>query len=158
MSSGKPNQPHNNPYAAAADRYSMNAQKNASDPREVEAQVLLKAAQFLANLQEDWDNITSDALEDALQYNRKIWMMFYDTAIEDKSGQQSKELSQNIYNLANFVFKREIDIMSNPRKAMLDILITINRDIATGLIEGIKNNSPVNKNAVDNNDGKAQSV
>ena len=131
----------NNPYAAAAGAYGTNAQKNASDPREVEARVLLKSAQFLTDLQKDWDNVTSDVLQETLKYNRNIWMMFYDTAIEDTSGARPKELSNNIFNLANFIFKREVDIMAKPEKQKLDILISINRDIAAGLMEGVKNAS-----------------
>lgn len=129
----------NNPYAAAAGAYGTNAQKNASDPREVEARVLLKSAQFMTDLQKDWDNVTSEVLQETLKYNRNIWMMFYDTAIEDTSGTRPKELVNNIFNLANFIFKREIDIMAKPEKQKLDILIGINRDIAAGLMEGVKN-------------------
>jgi flagellar biosynthesis activator protein FlaF len=129
----------NNPYAAAAGAYGTNAQKNAADPREVEARVLLKSAQFMVDLQKDWDNVTSEVLQETLKYNRNIWMMFYDTAIEDTSGERPKELVNNIFNLANFIFKREIDIMAKPEKQKLDILISINRDIAAGLMDGVKN-------------------
>ena len=42
-----PNQPrNNNPYASAAGAYGNNAQKTTNDPRELEARVLLKSAQF----------------------------------------------------------------------------------------------------------------
>jgi flagellar biosynthesis activator protein FlaF len=137
MSPGKPNQPHNNPYAAAAGAYGTNAQKNASDPRETEARVLLKSAQFLLDAQNNWDDLPKDYLVETLKYNRDIWMMFYDTAVENTEGTRPKELRNNIYNLANFIFKREIDILAKPEKQKLDILISINRDIAAGLMEGM---------------------
>lgn len=136
--SGKHNQPHNNPYASAAGAYGTNAQKNASDPREVEARVLLKSAQFLTDLQNEWETRPKDALEDILKYNRNIWMMFYDTAIENTEGSRPVELRNNIYNLANFIFKREIEIMARPEKSKLDILIKINRDIAAGLMKSVQ--------------------
>ena len=135
----KPNQPHNNPYASAAGAYGTNAQKNTSDPREVEARVLLKSAQFMVDLQNEWDVRPEVALEETLKYNRNIWMMFYDTAVENEGGARPEDLRNNIYNLANFIFKRELDILAKPEKQKLDILIKINRDIANGLLNGIKN-------------------
>ncbi len=138
MPPSKPNQPHN-PYASAAGAYGTNAQKHAEDPRELEARVLLKSAQFMQDLQNSWDQKPQDALEETLKYNRNIWLMFYDTAVENTEGTRPDALRNNIYNLANFVFKREIDILAKPDKSKLDILIKINRDIASGLLKGIQN-------------------
>ena len=61
-------------------------------------------------------------------------MMFYDTALENPEEDRPNDLRSNIINLANFIFKREIDIMSKPEKEKLNILISINRDIAAGLM------------------------
>lgn len=139
MPSGKHNQPHNNPYASAAGAYGTHSQKHTNDPRELEARVLLKAAQFMVDLQNEWDNRPKEALEDILKYNRNIWMMFYDTAVENTEGTRPEALRNNIYNLANFVFKRELDIISKPEKSKIDILIKINRDIANGLMNSVRN-------------------
>ena len=137
MQPSKPGQP-NKPYANAAGAYGSNAQKNTSDPRELEAQVLLKSARFLQDIQDNWDNVTSDVLEETLRYNRQIWMLFYDTALENPEGNRPNDLRSNIVNLANFVFKREIEIMSKPEKKKLDVLININREIAAGLASGVR--------------------
>jgi flagellar protein FlaF len=138
MPPGKHNQPHN-PYASAAGAYGTNAQRHAEDPRELEARVLLKSAQFMQDLQNGWDQRPKEALEDTLKYNRNIWLMFYDTAVENKEGEQRPDdLRNNIYSLANFVFKRELDILAKPEKKKLDILIKINRDIASGLLNGVR--------------------
>lgn len=136
MSQGKHNQPHKNPYAAAAGAYGTNAQKNANDPRELEARVLLKSAQFMQDLQNEWDRTSSQDREDILKYNRSVWMMFYDTALENTEGTYPEDLRANIINLANFIFKREIDVLAKPEKSKLDILININRNIAGGLMKG----------------------
>ncbi len=141
------NQQHNNPYASAAGVYGNNAQKNAADPREVEARVLLKSAQFMQDLQAGWDKVDTEVLSETLKYNRNIWMMFYDTAVENTEGNRPLDLRNNIYNLANFIFKREVEILAKPEKQKLDILISINRDIAAGLLEGLRN---ANANAVQN--------
>ncbi len=138
-----PNQPrNNNPYASAAGAYGNNAQKTTNDPREVEARVLLKSAQFMQDLQNNWENMNREVLEETLKYNRNIWLMFFDTAVEDNSTERPTEVRNNIYNLAKFVFKREVDILAKPEKNKLDVLIKINRDIAGGLMMGIKNTTP----------------
>lgn len=123
-----------NPYADAAGVYGSNAQKNETDQRELEARVLLKSAKFLQDLQEDWGNMNKDILEETLKYNRKIWLMFYDTALENPEGDRPNDLRSNIVNLANFIFKREGDILAKPEKQKLDVLININREIAAGLM------------------------
>lgn len=123
-----------NQHAAAADLYGSNIQKNTPDQRELEAHVLIKSAKFLTDIQNDWENTSPEVLEETLKYNRQIWMMFYDTALENKEGDRPNDLRSNIINLANFVFKREIDVLSAPDKKKLDVLININREIAAGLM------------------------
>ena len=139
MPQDRNNPPAQNPHATAADVYGSNVQKNTPDQRELEAHVLLKSTKFLTDIQNDWDNITPDILEETLKYNRQIWMMFYDTALENPEGNRPDDLRSNIINLANFVFKRELEIVSKPEKSKLDVLISINREIAAGLMERDKN-------------------
>lgn len=126
--------PHNNPYAKAAHAYGDNAQKNTPDQRELEARVLLKSAKMLADLQDDLDNATIEIIESTLKYNRQIWMMFYDTALENPDNNRPNDLRSNIVNLANFIFKREMEIISEPTKQKFDVLININKEIAAGLM------------------------
>ncbi len=132
MSQGK--QPQNNPYADAAGAYDQNAQAHTPDQRELEGRVLLKAAKMIQDLQESWDGVNGELIEETLKYNRQIWMMFYDTALENPEGDRPNDLRSNIINLANFIFKREVDIMADPKKEKLDVLININREIAAGLM------------------------
>lgn len=134
--------PSSKDHAAAANLYGSNVQKNTPDQRELEAHVLIKSAKFMSTLQNDWDNVTPDILEETLKYNRQIWMMFYDTALENSEGDRPNDLRSNIINLANFVFKRELDIMSAPDKEKLNVLININREIAAGLMTKSTEDSP----------------
>ena len=127
-------QPPNNPHAQAASAYGDNAQKNTPDQRELEGRILLKAAKMIKDLQDDWDNSNSEILESTLKYNRQVWMVFYDTALENPEGNRPNDLRSNIINLANFIFKRELDIMAKPEKSKLDVLININQEIAAGLM------------------------
>lgn len=128
-----------NPYASAAGVYGDHAQKHTPDQRELEARVLLKSAAMLQGLQNDWGNVSKEILQETLEYNRQIWMLFYDTALENPEGNRPNDLRSNIINLANFIFKREVDIMSKPEPKKLDAIININRELATGLMQQQKN-------------------
>lgn len=126
---------HNpNPYAKAAGAYDTNAKDNAGSQRELEGRILLKSNRQIQAVIDNWETRGKDDLEEALKYNRQIWMLFYDTALENKDGDRPNTLRSNIVNLANFIFKREMEILSNPQKEKLDVLLNINREIAAGLM------------------------
>ena len=127
-------QPPANPHAQAASAYGSNAQKNTPDQRELEARVLLKSAKMLQDLRDGIDAAESELIEETLKYNRQIWIMFYDTAIENKGTDHTSELRSNIINLANFIFKREAEVLAKPTAQKFDVLININREIAAGLM------------------------
>ena len=126
---------NNNPYAQAAGVYGQKAREGI-DQRELEAQLLLKSANEIKNLQNKWDEATTEDIENILSYNRKLWMVFFDTAIENPDENEGRplDLRNNIVNLCNFIFKRSIDIMADPKKEKLGVLIDINREIAAGLM------------------------
>jgi flagellar protein FlaF len=128
------NTPTNNPYAKAASAYGDHAQKHTPDQRELEGRVLLKAAKMLKDLQDNWQDANTEVIHATLKYNRQIWMMFYDTAVENPEEARPGDLRSNIINLANFIFKREMEILSQPTKDKLDVLININKEIAAGLM------------------------
>ena len=130
--------PTKNPYSDAASAYGNNAQKHTPDQRELEGRVLLKAAKMLSDLQNDWEQANSSIIEDTLKYNRQVWMVFYDTMIENPEGDKPNDLRSNIINLANFIFKRELEILRAPQKEKIDILVSINREIAAGLMQSQK--------------------
>lgn len=127
-----------NPYASAAEAYDQNAQAHTPDQRELEARVLLKAVRKMQDLQENWDGMTHAQLDETLHYNRQIWLMFYDAALENTDGSRPDDLRSNIINLANFIFKRTIELLVEPEKAKINALIDINRDIAAGLMSGVR--------------------
>ena len=134
-----------NPYAKASGAYDTNAQTNAGSQREMEGRILLKSNKQLQAVLDNWDNQAKDQLADALTYNRQIWMLFYDTALENKDGGRPSDLRSNIVNLANFIFKRELDILADPKPQKLDVLININREIAAGLMVNNESAAPIDK-------------
>jgi len=56
--------------------------KEIASPRELEANLLLKAAARLQAVIDSWDNNKSD-LDGALTYNRKLWTVFLTSALVD---------------------------------------------------------------------------
>lgn len=134
------------PHAAAIGAYEKNAKDGAESQRELEARILLKSVAQLEVLQADWDTLNRDVLADILSYNRKIWLIFYDVALKQEEaalssaaeqglgGEAASAVRRNIIALARYVFRREIDILAEPAAEKLDILISINRNIAAGLM------------------------
>jgi len=131
---GNDQPPYNKTHANAAGAYAQNARSTATDPREIEARALLKAVQNMQDLQNRWGQFTAEELDDTLRHNRQIWLMFVDTATNDEGNDRPKPLRANIANLGAYVFKRSLEIMADPQKEKLDILIDINREIAAGLM------------------------
>ena len=115
-------------YGASA--YARVAQ-TALSPREAEAAVLIKAATRLQAIQTDWTN-QSPALNDALNFNQKVWTIIAGAATAPESP-LPVEIKNNIAELSTFVFKRMIDTLIEPSAEKLSALISINQNIAAGL-------------------------
>lgn len=99
--------------------------------RELEAAALMKAAIRMKAVQEQWDSDRSD-LDGALAYNRKLWTIL-STSATDAESQLPSEIQRNIALIAIFIFNRSLDIIVEPKREDLDVLIEINRNIAAGL-------------------------
>lgn len=125
----------NNPYAQASGAYGQQAREGVNQ-RELEGQLLIKSANEIQKLRDRWDEATPADIDDILAYNRKLWMVFFDTAVEnpDDGESRSLDLRNNIVNLCNFIFKRSVDILADPKKEKLNVLIDINREVAAGLL------------------------
>jgi flagellar protein FlaF len=114
----------------AAKAYGTVAQRTAS-PRDLEAQLLLRAASRLQNVHDHWDR-ERNALDHALLFNRKLWTIFL-TSVTDKDNPLPAEIRQNVANIGIFVINRTLDVMGNPQPERLRSLININRQLAAGL-------------------------
>ena len=115
----------------AAQAYGAVARQIAN-PRELEANLLLKAASRLQAIRDAWDRKQGD-LNDALLYNRKLWTIFTTSVTQDDSP-LPREIRQNVANLGLFVFKQTLALMAEPRPEKLGTLININRELAAGLL------------------------
>lgn len=133
-------QDQNNPYSKASGVYDKQKQET-PDQRELEAHLLIKAAGELQRLYDRWDEATTEDISNILTYNRKLWSVFLDTAVENPDDRPAP-LRENILGLCNFVFKRTISILAEPDKQKVLVLIDINREIAAGLNTKPQSNAP----------------
>jgi len=106
--------------------------KQIVNPRELEADLLLKAASRLQAIHDGWDRQKAD-LNDALLYNRKLWSIFL-TSVTSPDHPLPAAIRQNVANLGLFVMNRTVSMMSDPQREHLGSLININRELAAGLL------------------------
>jgi flagellar protein FlaF len=96
-------------YASKA--YAQTAKETAS-PRQLEANLLLKAAAKLQAVHESWRE-RPIGLNEALTYNRRLWTVFIDSVIEDDN-RLPPQLRQNIASLGIFVMGETFSLMTKP--------------------------------------------
>jgi flagellar protein FlaF len=116
---------------SAAQAYGSIARKIAS-PRDLEADLLLKAAARLQGVVDAWEDTTRQQFIDALIYNRKLWTIFL-TSVTEPDCPLPAEVRQNIANLGLFIMNHTMAVMEQPAPERLRSLIGINREIAAGL-------------------------
>lgn len=101
--------------------------------RDLEASLLIKSAARLSSVQMQWDAPGRDALlDECLRYNQRLWTVFQ-SEMMDEANPLPAEIKNNMLSLSRFVDKRTFDTINAPAPEKLDILITINRNIAAGL-------------------------
>lgn len=115
----------------AANAYARVSQTTAS-PREIEAQALLKAANKLQTVLSNWDNAASEAISEAVLFNRKLWSIFLGAAIDDKNP-QGLDVRQRIADIGVFVMTQTAELQVDPKRELVPPLIEINRNLAAGL-------------------------
>jgi flagellar protein FlaF len=115
---------------SAAQAYQAVAKEIVSQ-RDLEANLLLKAAARLQAVSDSWEHDKSD-LDEALTYNRKLWTFFLE-AVTSPDNPLPVEIRQNVANLGVFIMKHTFAVMANPRPEALKSLININRQLAKGL-------------------------
>lgn len=115
---------------SAAQSYASMAQKT-GNPRELEAQLLLRAAAKMKVVSED-AAATREQIVDAIRYNRRLWTVFADT-VSKSENPLPDVIKQNITSLALFIMRQSVAAEAEPNAQRLGVLISINREIAAGL-------------------------
>ncbi len=101
------------------------------DELTMEIRALIKSSSALNQIKENWEEQHKE-LSVALEKNRRLWT-FIAAAMKDEECQHPIEVRQNVLNLANYIFKRTNEVLLHPAPEKLEILITINMQIANGL-------------------------
>jgi flagellar protein FlaF len=101
--------------------------------RDVEAEVLTKAALKLRERQNNWTQNGHDAtLDAALKYNQRVWCIFQ-AELESPANPLPNALKISLLRLVAFIDKRTLETIAHPSPEKLTILININHNIAAGL-------------------------
>jgi flagellar protein FlaF len=110
-----------------------NVNKSTMSGRDVEAEVLTKAALKLKACQ---DNVTRNGhdanLDAALKYNQRVWCIFQ-AELENPGNPLPTTLKIDLLRLVAFIDKRTLETIAYPSPEKLTILININNNIAAGL-------------------------
>jgi len=114
-----------------------------SNPRELEADLLLDAARRLQAVQETWEG-PSENLDSALYFNRRLWTFFLSSVTSDDNPLPIG-IRQNIANLGLFVCKQTLATLTDPKPQNLGSLININRQLAAGLLGRAGSNGRTSK-------------
>ena len=114
--------------AAAYQRVS----RQTTSPRELEANLLSKSASALQRVHDNWDSTPRKDLAVALQFNRRLWTVFMNSATSNESVLPI-DVRNNIANLGIFIMKQSMQLQLSPTPQSLEVLININRQIAAGL-------------------------
>lgn len=105
--------------------------KRTGNPRDIEANLLSRAATQLQRVHDNWDDARDD-LRPALSFNSRLWRIFLSSVTREEN-QLPVAVRQNVANLGLFVLSHTLRIEASPEPHKLGVLININRELAAGL-------------------------
>ncbi len=109
-------------------------------PTYTEAWALVEAARRMAAALESGPLDAFEVrktLRDALRLNWRLWTIFQSELSAEESP-VPLEIRQNMLSLCNFVDSHTVQTMAEPTPEKVAILIEMNRNIATGLLESLQ--------------------
>ena len=109
--------------------------KRTGNPRELEANLLSRSASAMQRIRDEWET-ASEELRPALKFNRKLWNVFLNSVMREDHPLPAP-VRQNIANLGIFVLSHSLKLEAGPDPTRLDVLISINREVAAGLRAGM---------------------
>ena len=118
------------PSKRAVNPYDQMRQRG-GQPRETEGRALLEAARQMAQTQADPED--TNAIRDATRLNWRLWTIFQ-AELSAPDCPMPVEIRQNMLNLSNFIDQRMVEILATPKPELLDFLIIIYKQIASGLL------------------------
>ncbi|MBL4721243.1 MAG: flagellar biosynthesis regulator FlaF [Alphaproteobacteria bacterium] len=106
-------------------------QKLGAEARQTEARALLEAARRMAESQKRPED--REEYRAALRLNWRLWTIIQSDIVSDENSLPS-EIKANIMSLSVFIDKHTVGSLANPDAARMNVLIEINRNIASGLM------------------------
>ena len=91
--------------------------KQTSSPRDLEADLLLKAAARLQAISDNWDTKARE-VDGALLFNRRLWSIFV-TSVTEQANPLPAQVRQNVANLGIFVMNHTLSLMAEPKREKL---------------------------------------
>jgi flagellar protein FlaF len=111
----------------------LSVEKATLPQRDLEANVLTKAAMRLQSLRDNWTSAEHYALlGETLNYNQRVWT-FFQAELTMEDNPLPDEIKRNLLTLSVYVDRRTFEVLAYPAPEKLDILISINLNIAAGL-------------------------
>lgn len=108
------------------------------NPRETEAWGLTQAALRMREARETNDR---DVMLAAVRINWQLWTIIQAELLAPECP-VPPELRGNLLSLANFIDGHTMKFLSDPKADKLDVLITVNRELAGGLYQSLRANPP----------------
>lgn len=109
---------------------SYNSMPQPGNPRATEAWALTEAARRMSLAQKP--EVSDEELLGAVRLNWRLWTIFQ-AELASPECPLPLEMRQDMLSLCNFIDKRTVEIISDVDRAKIDVLININRQIASGL-------------------------
>lgn len=106
-------------------------QKLGAEARQTEARALLEAARRMSETQKRPDD--KEGYRAALRLNWRLWTIIQSDIVSDDNPLPS-EIKANIMSLSVFIDKHTVGALADPDVAKMNVLIDINRNIASGLM------------------------
>lgn len=107
-----------------------NSMPQPGNPRATEAWALTEAARRMSLAQKP--EVSDEELLGAVRLNWRLWTIFQ-AELASPECPLPIEMRQDMLSLCNFIDKRTVEIISDVDRAKIDVLININRQIASGL-------------------------
>ncbi len=119
-----------NPYSNAAHAANIPQEGN---PRETEAWALTEAARRMASASRG----EPEGMREALRLNWKLWTIFQADLIGKVEAGETTETVVNMLSLCQFVDFHTVAALTEPDAAKMEVLVNINRNIASGLRDSL---------------------
>ena len=122
-----------NPYAAAAQVASTPQEGN---PRATEAWALTEAGRRMVQAAARGD---AQSIREAARLNWRLWTIFQADLTVALENDPTNEVTVGMLTLCQFVDRHTVEVLAQPDKDKLDVLVNLNRQIAAGLKESLAN-------------------